>query len=571
MKATILVIDDEESIRFTFREFLTEEGHTVFCAETYEEAVRIIENKDPDLIFVDIILGRHSGIDILKKAKEANPISPVIMITGQPNIATAADSVRLGAFDYLSKPILQQTLLRVTKIALAHKTIVVEKEKYRNHLDAVFQSVTDAIITINNQMRVIAVNAAAETICGLTAGQAIGKRIDVIADPCLTACREILEQTLSSKKIFRDHHIECQYPTGPCRILTVNSSPLTDPRNRSLGVILVIRDITRMIRMESELKELHSFHNIIGKSKKMRRIFNLIKNLAHTQSTVLITGESGTGKELIARAIHFSGSCASRPMVTVNCSTLVENLLESELFGHVKGAFTGAVNNKVGRFQEADGGSIFLDEIGEISPVIQLKLLRVLQEKEFERVGDSKPIKVAVRVIAATNRKLSKAVENKKFREDLYYRLKVVEIKLPPLRERLEDVPLLVDRFCHLFNNQFKKQIKGVTNEVMEAFMQYTWPGNVRELEHAMERAFIFCQNKAISLDHIPPEIKSFSAGIRLPQKISGVESERILRMLKKTDWNRAKAARLLGISRKTLYKKINKYNLEPSKQNSIE
>ncbi len=567
MNAKILVIDDEESIRFTFNEFLTEEGHTVFCAGTYGEAVRIIENEELDLIFADIILGRHSGMDILKKTKKENLICPVIMITGQPDISTAADSVRMGAFDYLPKPVLQKTLLRVTQIALAHKTVVAEKEKYRNHLDAVFRSVTDAIIAINNEMCVIAVNAAAKAICRLTPGQAMGKHINAIADPCLNACRKIIEQTLSGKKIFKDRHIECRYPTGSIKILAVNSSPLTDRRDRLLGAILVIRDITRMIRMESELKGMHSFHNIIGKSKKMQQIFNLIENLARTQTTVLITGESGTGKEMIARAIHYSGQNAAQPMVTVNCATLVENLLESELFGHVKGAFTGAENNKVGRFQEADGGSIFLDEIGEISPVIQLKLLRVLQEKEFEQVGDSKPIRVAVRVIAATNRKLNEAVGNNTFREDLYYRLKVVEIELPPLRERLEDVPLLVDRFCHLFNRRFKKQIKGVTNDVMEAFMRYTWPGNVRELEHALERAFIFCQSKAIALDHIPPEIKSFSAQSRLPQKALGAESEKIVHMLEKTDWNRAKTARLLGISRKTLYKKINKYNLDPSKR----
>ncbi len=571
MKAKILVIDDEEGIRFTFNEFLTDEGHAVICVATYEEAVRIIGSEDLDLIFADIILGRHNGIDILKKVNAENLICPVIMITGQPSIDTAADSVRLGAFDYLPKPVLQQTLLRVTNIALAHNSLVLEKENYRNHLDAIFGSVMDAIITVDNKMCVIAANAAAETICSLTPEFAIGKHIDAVADPCLKACRDILEQTLDSKKVIRDHHIECLYPTGPRRVLAINSSPLTDRGKRSLGAILVIRDITRMVRMESELKDRHSFHNIIGKSKKMRRIFNLIENLAHTQSTVLITGESGTGKELIAKAIHYSGPNISQPMITVNCATLVENLLESELFGHVKGSFTGALNDKVGRFQEADGGSIFLDEIGEISPVLQLKLLRVLQEKEFERVGGSKAIKVAVRVIAATNRKLSAAVDNNKFREDLYYRLKVVEIELPPLRERLEDVPLLVDRFCNIFNRRFKKQIEGVTNEVLEAFMRYTWPGNVRELEHALERAFIFCKSKAIALDHIPPDIKSSSSQSRFVRNSSNVESDRILHMLEKTDWNRAKTARLLGISRKTLYKKINKYNLNPSRRNSIE
>ncbi len=354
-------------------------------------------------------------------------------------------------------------------------------------------------------MCVIAVNSAAQSICDLTPEHAVGKHILTISNPCLSACKEILEQTLKKKKILKDQHIECQFPDGLHRILTVNSSPLTDTRDSSLGAILVIRDISRMIQMESELKEKHSFQNIISKSRNMRQIFDLIKNLAHTQSTVLISGESGTGKELIAKAIHYSGPDASQPIVTVNCVTLVENLLESELFGHIKGAFTGAENNRTGRFQEADKGSIFLDEIGEISNAIQLKLLRVLQEKQFERVGDSNPIKVSVRVIAATNRKLEELVANDKFRQDLYYRLKVVEIEIPPLRERLEDIPLLVDHFCCIFNRLFKKQIEGVTNEVMEAFMRYFWPGNVRELEHALERAFIFCQDKAITLDNIPP------------------------------------------------------------------
>jgi len=568
MNVKILVIDDEESIRFTFNEFLTEEGYAVLCAATYDEAINIIDKEDLDLIFADIIIGQHSGIDILKRANEKQLLCPVIMITGQPDIDTAANSVRLGAFDYLPKPILQQTLLRVTKIALDHKRVVVEKEKYRNLLDAIFRSVSDAIITFNTELQVIAVNSAAKAICGLKHERDVGKHIREITDPCLSACRKIIEKTLKKNQTLMDQHLECRFPSKPSRILTVNSSPLTDSRGNLLGAILILRDISHMIRMESELKNRHSFQNIIGKSKKMHQIFDLINNLSHTQSTVLITGESGTGKELIARAIHYSGPDSSRPMVTVNCAALVENLLESELFGHIKGAFTGAESNRAGRFQEANGGSIFLDEIGEISNTTQLKLLRVLQEKEFARVGDSKPIKVSVRVIAATNSKLDEIIRNNKFREDLYYRLKVVEIKVPPLRERIEDVPLLVDHFCHIFNQRFKKKIDGVTNEVMESFMRYAWPGNIRELENALERAFIFCHDKAISLENIPSEIRSSAAREALASEVLASESKKLLHMLAKTDWNIAKTARLLGVSRKTLYKKINKYNLNSAKKN---
>jgi transcriptional regulator with PAS, ATPase and Fis domain len=295
----------------------------------------------------------------------------------------------------------------------------------------------------------------------------------------------------------------------------------------------------------------------------MQEIFRLFEDLADTDTTVLITGESGTGKELVARALHYESIRAAKPLVTVNCSALAENLLESELFGHVKGAFTGAVKDKVGRFQMADGGTIFLDEIGETSSLIQLKLLRVLQEKVFELVGDSKPIAVDMRVIAATNRDLKEKIKSGEFREDLYYRLKVVEIMLPPLRERREDIPLLVDHFLSLFDRKFEKNIDGISSEVLSTFMQYLWPGNIRELEHAIEHAFVLCRDRTINVDHLPPEIKKYSKiQPHVSEKTSGYELQEILQALKKTHWNKAKAARMLGISRPTLYQKIKEYNL---------
>jgi len=278
---------------------------------------------------------------------------------------------------------------------------------------------------------------------------------------------------------------------------------------------------------------------------------------------VLITGESGTGKELVARAIHYESIRSAKPLVTVNCSALAENLLESELFGHVKGAFTGAVKDKVGRFQMADGGTIFLDEIGETSSLIQLKLLRVLQERVFELVGDSKPIAVDVRVIAATNRDLKEKIRIGEFREDLYYRLKVVETILPPLGERREDIPLLVDHFCRLFENKFKKNIKGISDDVLNTFMQYPWPGNIRELEHAIEHAFVLCRDRTININHLPPEIKKISKPqVHVSGKRSVDDPQEIFDALNKTDWNKAKAARMLGISRPTLYQKIKEYKL---------
>ena len=329
------------------------------------------------------------------------------------------------------------------------------------------------------------------------------------------------------------------------------------------GVVMVLRDDTHVADLERELKEHRQFHRIIGRSEPMQKVYSLIKALARVQTTVLITGESGTGKELVAEALHLAGERSNKPLVKVNCSALPENLLESELFGHVRGAFTGAIRDNVGRFHRADGGTIFLDEVGDISPMIQLKLLRVLEKREFERVGNSTPTKVDVRLIAATNRNLMEKVGLGELREDLYYRLKVVEIRLPPLRDRREDIPLLIEHFRNGFNAKFKKTIEAISSDVLKAFLKYSWPGNVRELEHTMEHAFVLCSRNIITFDHLPPDFMSVP-GIerRSPDEAHPVDSHAILEALDKTAWNKARAARLLGIDRVTLYRKIKRYNL---------
>lgn len=578
MKPTILVIDDEESIRFTFKTFLSNQGHEVLTAEDYHSATDIISNRSLDLIFADIILGDHTGVDLLREVKEKGLSCPVVMITGEPNIGTAAESVRLGAFDYLAKPVTKETILRVTKIALNHKAladekVLVEKEKdrYREHLEAILRSVKDAIIAMDNEMRVTEANKAVEVVCGMVPAEIIGKPFHEMIPQDLSPCSNILKEALEKQKAIREYRIERKQHNRTWQVVMVTGSPLLDHDNRSIGAILVIRDVTRLDALERELKERHQFHNIIGRSKKMQETYRLLEDLAKVDTTVLITGESGTGKELVAKALHQCGSRAFEPLISVNCSALSENLLESELYGHVKGSFTGAVKDKQGRFEAANGGIIFLDEIGDISPVIQLKLLRVLQEKEFERVGDSKPLKVDVRVIAATNRNLREQVRQGNFREDLFYRLKVLEITLPPLRDRLEDVPLFINHFIDRFNNRFKKNIQGITNEVLSVFMGYSWPGNVRELEHAIEHAFVLCHDETITLDHIPSEINQYSrVKIESLRKDRSVSHQDLLEALEKTGWNKAKAARLLGISRQTLYRQINKHKItQPSEPSS--
>ncbi|MBW1902108.1 MAG: sigma 54-interacting transcriptional regulator, partial [Deltaproteobacteria bacterium] len=430
-------------------------------------------------------------------------------------------------------------------------------------LAAIFRSVKDAIITVDTNLKVIEANQAVEAICGFDLNNIIGNVFTDCPSGCDNACHEVLWETLKRKSTVKGYQIECGSRSRPSQKVDLSSSPLLDKAGKFRGAVLVIRDITRLNELENELKERHRFQKIIGKSRKMREIYKLLEDLADLETTVLITGESGTGKELVAKALHNSGKRAFKPFVTVNCSALVENLLESELFGHVKGAFTGAVKSAQGRFQTANDGTIFLDEIGDISPRIQLKLLRFLQEKTFERVGESTSIRADVRIITCTNKDLKAVVGSGAFREDLYYRLKVVEIVLPPLRERLEDIPLLVDHFCRSFNRSFKKEITSFSNEVLDAFMGYNWPGNVRELEHTVEHAFVVCHGKTIELRHLPVEIQNHSAA-RKPvtgKKPVGDRRE-IEKALLKSGWNVAKAARLLGIGRRTIYRRIEKYNL---------
>ena len=560
--ARILVIDDEEGIRFTFRKFLSDEGYTVATSESFEESLIKIKESDFDLIITDIVLEGKSGIDILRKVKERKLLSPVVLITGYPDIETATDALRAGAFDYILKPVRKQALLRVAKMALQYKAVVDEKEKYRLNLEVIFDSVRDAIITVNNELVVVEINKAAKSICGFSRS-IIGKEFSSQQKNCSGRCLEAIRETTDKKKSAKRCRIECSNSKRPGQVVTISTSPLISRGGTFSGAVMVVKDETDLVSLERDLKKRRQFHGIIGKSEKMQKVYSLIEDLGDIETTVLITGESGTGKELAAEALHYGGVRSNKPLVKVNCSALSENLLESELFGHVKGAFTGAVQDKIGRFQRADGGTIFLDEIGDISLSIQLRLLRVLSEKEFERVGDSTPARVNVRIVTATNQDLREKIRQGEFREDLYYRLRVVEIALPPLRERREDLPLLIGHFIEKFNQRFNRKISAVSADVMKLFVNYTWPGNVRELEHSLEHAFVLCRQSIIGIDDLPPEFKDITetkASFPIDEKKG--DTQALLKALEKTGYNKAKAARLLGISRQTLYRKIRMYNL---------
>jgi PAS domain S-box-containing protein len=561
-QSRILFIDDEENIRFSYKSHLKKAGYAVEVAASYDEAVKLVHSFVPDLIVADIILGGHTGIDLLRVVKELGLDCPVIMITGQPDVKTAMEAVRLGAFDYLPKPVRKEILLKIANHALVLKKIAAEKKRYRQNVESVFQSLQDGIISMSENLEILQANDAFHKICGFTPERLSGRNFETIATTCSKSCLDIARQTISSQKGFHEKQIMCRRSDRPDQVVTLTTSLLKNETDRFSGVAMIIRDLTLLTDLKRELDGTSRFHDIIGKSAQMQKVYNLVKILADTDTTVLLRGEGGTGKELVAKAIHLQGNRSGNKIVTVDCSALTESILESELFGHVKGAFSGAIKDRIGHFQLADQGTIFLDEIGNISKGIQLKLLRFLQEKEFVKVGDTGTVKVDVRIITATNVDLEDKVKQGLFREDLFYRLKVMEIILPPLRERTVDIPLLVEHFINKFNKKMSRHIKGISKDVLDLFMTYPWPGNIRELEHTIEHAFVLCQNAIITLDQLPLDIRNSRRFIQEKSGGTGDEKNRLIQVLTETGWNKAKAARKLGIDRRTIYRKIEKHHI---------
>jgi PAS domain S-box-containing protein len=568
----VLIVDDEEGLRLTFKTFLEKEGAEVVLAADFNEAVARLQDAGPfDLVFLDIILpGGLRGIDVLPRIRERGMDCPVIIITGQPQVETAAEAVREGAFDYVPKPVKKETLLRLYHSALSfhslkteNRRMAEEKDRYKRNLEAVFRSVDEAIIAVDVDGHISSVNSALDSLCGSPASGYTGRRIGEIAIGGMDRCGELIAGTIATGRIVKDQPVIFQCPAGDRRSALVSGMPLKDEQGRSIGGVLVIRDLTRLHYLERELEQRTRFEGMIGRSPAMQKIFNLVEDLADTDATVLITGESGTGKDMLAGAIHHRGSRAAGPLVRVNCAALSESLLESELFGHVKGAFTGADRVRKGRFELAHGGTLFLDEIGDIPTRLQVKLLRALQEKEIERVGDARPIAVDVRLITATNRDLPARIAGGEFREDLYYRIKVLEIRMPPLRSRREDIPLLADHFREHFNRKYNRRVERVSDRVMEIFMDDDWPGNVRQLQHVLEHAFILCREPILDITHLPPELQEEE---RPPGDTGATEitADRIREALREAGGNKAKAARLLGIARRTLYRRMERLGLTP-------
>jgi DNA-binding NtrC family response regulator len=449
---SVLVIDDEAGMRDLISRAFSEAGYRTAAAPDGIVGVKAVQDDEFDVVLLDMSLPKMNGLEALNRIKEIRPHVPVIMITAYGSVKTAVEALRLGAYDYITKPFELDELQVLVERALAHQHVIDENSFLRN-----------------------------------------------------------------------------------------------------------------------ELKSKYGFDNIVGTNRAVQKAYVMAAQVAQTDATVLILGETGTGKEYLARTIHYQSKRADGPFIKVNCAALPETLLESELFGHEKGAFTHAVSKHIGRFETSDGGTILLDEIGDITAAVQAKLLRVLQEKQFERIGGSETITVDTRVIAATNRNLEKALQDKDFREDLYYRLNVITLKLPPLRERPDDIVVFAQHFLKAFTEETGKRIKTFSDEAMALLKGQAWPGNIRELENAIERAVILCNGETIRPEHLllgdpsePAAGESTGNGdVPVTASLRDVEMIHINRVLESKHWNQSAAAAQLGIDRKTLRSKVREFKLE--------
>ncbi|MGD0883829.1 MAG: sigma-54 dependent transcriptional regulator [Thermodesulfovibrionales bacterium] len=464
----VLVIDDDETVRDVLTTFLRGNGYEVTVAKDGEAGLDLIRAEDVDIVLTDLVMPGISGMDVLKDICAIKANTPVIVVTAFGTVQTAVEAMKVGAFDYITKPF----------------------------------ALDEVIMTI--------------------------------------------ERALGVSKLQKEN-----------------------------------------LMLKMQLKKKYNFTGLIGDSPQMQQVFELIEKIADTDSTVLITGESGTGKELVAKTIHYNSSRSPEPFVPLNCAAIPKDLLESELFGHEKGSFTGALNTRIGRFELAHTGTLFLDEIGELDPSLQVKLLRVLQEREFERVGGIKTIKVNVRILAATNKDLEKATKEGKFREDLFYRLNVIPLLLPPLRKRVEDIPLLLDFFVGEFSRKRNRKPLQFPPDIMELLLHYGWPGNVREMENLVERLTILVSGDIVKATDLPEKLHQVSpkaaggaelrrmtlTGVEIPEygidlnsMVDTMERDMILRALEKTGGVRSRAASLLGLNRTTLIEKIKKMGIELQK-----
>jgi two-component system response regulator HydG len=454
-----------------------------------------------------------------------------------------------------------------------------QRKDINRHWERVINTMNEALLIISKEGRILSVNRSFEEITGYAANEVAGQPCTVLAcDACEMA---INNQGDGWCKLFEPDQPEmrrcrCTIKKKDGTFLPAlkNASVLRDDDGTLLGAVETLTDLSELDRLDHKVESLSrqldeniGFGGIIGNSDEMKAVFAIIEKAAQSDAPIIIFGESGTGKELVAKAIHERGKRSGGPLIQLNCAALNEALLESELFGHVKGSFTGAFRDRTGRFEAANGGNLFLDEIGDIPLSIQIKLLRVLETRQFERVGENQPVSVDVRIITATNRNLLALIDQKRFREDLYFRINVIPIHLPPVRKRKDDIPLLVNTFINRLEIRTGKSIRGLTRDALNRFMDYRWPGNVREMKSALEYAFTVADKDIIDIDHLPPHLVSpISPAVSVPERTvrdsDSTQRQQLIAALQSTGGNQSQAARLLGINRVTVWNRMRKYGI---------
>ncbi|MBN1849416.1 MAG: sigma 54-interacting transcriptional regulator [Deltaproteobacteria bacterium] len=447
---------------------------------------------------------------------------------------------------------------------------VITPQPSPERFEAVVQSISDGVFTVDRDWRITCFNKAAEKITGIKRHEALGRKCyDVLrSELCRDTC--VIQYTIETGRPVVNLTVYLTNQEGIRIPVSVSTALFRDKNGRVIGGVETFRDLRQVEELRKEAEKSYSFEDIISKSDKMRRILDLLPTIAENESSVLIMGESGTGKELFARAIHHLSRRCQKPLVAINCGGFPETLIESELFGYEAGAFTGAVKAKPGRFALAKGGTLFLDEIGDLPLLLQVKLLRVLQEKTFEPLGGVQTVKADVRIIAATHHNLEQMVHEETFRQDLYYRINVMKLEIPPLRERMEDVPLLANHFIQRFSAIYNKEINGLTANALKLILNHDYPGNVRELENIIEHASVLCPGNLIRIEHLPEELLPRTALPNTPLSLQEVERQFILSVLKRNKWNRQATARDLKIHKTTLFRKLRKLNIMPPQQKSL-
>lgn len=446
-----------------------------------------------------------------------------------------------------------------------------------NQTKIILDSIADGVFTVDSDLKVTSFNRSAEKITGIKKEEAIGRY-----------CWEVFRASICEKRCSLKHTMNTGHPVLNQSIYVVNlrgdripvsisTALLKDERGQVIGGVETFRDLSVVEELRKELTRRHSFQDILSKNKEMRRLFGILEQVSESGATILLEGESGTGKELFAKAIHALSPRKTGPLITINCGSLPDTLLESELFGYEKGAHSTAFKDKPGRLAMADGGTLFLDEIGDISPALQVRLLRVLQDKTFEPLGSTKSLKTDVRIVAATNKNLVKLVAEGMFRQDLFYRINVVKLVLPPLRDRREDIPLLVEHFIRKFCHLGGKEIQGLSAEALPLLMSYDYPGNVRELENIIEYATVVCKNGMIGVEHLPDFFKHSEKSeprnpyAPKPSSLEEMERSYIFETLKRNQWNRAATAAEMGIHPTTLWRKMKRLGVDtPEKTGSV-